>query len=789
MKKRFLAVFLCVALLVSNMPGQKVYAAADETETEASVSEMTPAEEALISDLGEDDIIYNEAESTEQEGEPVSMEENTGSDSNGSAESGPVAENTDSLSETEELTQSEQESEAQSETTEEEQQNQKTETGETQALSTDSQEAAAGEAETQTEEAGTQELQTEQTQTEETQTEEPQTEETQSGEAQSGEAQTQETQTEETQTQETQTEELQTEELQTEEADSTEKREVETRPIAVTINWSGDIPTNFTYPDAVYVTLERSLDGETWEPYEVGGPFAITPNEANQWIADFAVPAVNEPEGEEEPQAYYYRVTEDPNGLSRFLRSGSVTVLPGASGNVSFTNTYNDAWDYTVDLYWDRSGDERYHVNTQTVLGDGDALVYKLDIRTQKQYDAIPTTVSDDFLLNPTSGLVIRIPLHLLKDRNGNWVDPSGYSISSDANPTIDLEYTYRIIGDEIFFYNYRALPPSYQASYTVGYTVDPENTPDGSTGSLYAYAVGHYVGQPASDDGVQSTSPITYRIDTGSYLTSLAKDDGLSLHYANGSLAGLEMDTDNYVYVWYIVRAKAAGNQPATITLTDTPKYYNEALGEYVVGGDVVKIVKWNWMDEHSTATVGTYPKGTNVPFTINGDGSFSWTTQYDAVTANIPLVYGSYNYWSILRAQAEQDFFVVVRYPKDTYNPTLGYAPNYNNNVTAELEVNDPQHEGDVRPDPENGITGNDFNDTDSKTADAMAEYIPGGWEGWGGSPWAIEKSARDNPYGNGSATSWISGIEVQGAYTVSMIGHGYNLTDEGRGYQLTL
>ena len=167
------------------------------------------------------------------------------------------------------------------------------------------------------------------------------------------------------------------------EVPAAEVRETETRLITVTISWAGDIPSDFTYPEAVYVTMERSLDGENWEPFTEGGPFEITPDESGQWTAAFAVPASTEPAEPEEPQPYYYRVTEDPTGLGRFLRSDPVTVAPEDPGAVSFTNTYNDVWDYTVDLYWDRSGSERTHVNSITTDIAGDALVYKLDIRTQ----------------------------------------------------------------------------------------------------------------------------------------------------------------------------------------------------------------------------------------------------------------------------------------------------------------------------------------------------------------------------------------------------------------------
>ncbi|MBR4394818.1 MAG: VWA domain-containing protein, partial [Eubacteriaceae bacterium] len=126
-------------------------------------------------------------------------------------------------------------------------------------------------------------------------------------------------------------------------------REVETPQITVTVNWAGDLPEDFTYPEAVYVTMERSVDGENWEPYEEGGPFEVTPDASNNWNATFAVPAATEPEGEEEAHLYYYRVTEDATGLSRFLRSRPVTVAPADSGVVSFTNTYGGNSGYAFD--------------------------------------------------------------------------------------------------------------------------------------------------------------------------------------------------------------------------------------------------------------------------------------------------------------------------------------------------------------------------------------------------------------------------------------------------------
>ncbi len=570
------------------------------------------------------------------------------------------------------------------------------------------------------------------------------------------------------------------------EVPAAEVRETETRLITVTISWAGDIPSDFTYPEAVYVTMERSLDGENWEPFTEGGPFEITPDESGQWTAAFAVPASTEPAEPEEPQPYYYRVTEDPTGLGRFLRSDPVTVAPEDPGAVSFTNTYNDVWDYTVDLYWDRSGSERTHVNSITTDIAGDALVYKLDIRTQKTYEGIPTTVSDEELMNPTSGLVIRIPLHLLQDRDGNWVDPNKFSIHDDTNPTNDREFTYRIIGDSVYFYNYRTLPSSYTGNYTVSYLVPPLLTLDGSTGSLHADAVGHYLGQPATDPGTQSTPEITYRMDTGTHLIQLVKDDGCSLHYVNGALTGMEFDTEHYNYVWYIVRVNAEGNQPATVTVTDSPKVFDPATGQVVPGGEVVKVVKWNYTQQMPTVPVGKYPtSGTNVPFTTNADGSASWSFTYNAVRAHARDSHGRHIYTD----SVERDFFVVVRYDKSLAHHGDDGAPLYHNNVTSDLEVNDPQNPGDVRPDPEQGIEGNDFNDTDSKFTTASCDYIPSPPPGpWPGGTSSIAKTCIGSGTYQNTGFLWVNGGSFPMSYRVTMTVNGYNLTDDGIGYSFT-
>ena len=216
----------------------------------------------------------------------------------------------------------------------------------------------------------------------------------------------------------------------------------------------------------------------------------------------------------------------------------------------------------------------------------------------------------------------------------------------------------------------------------------------------------------------------------------------------------------------------------------------YPTELGEVVKGGEVVKVVKWTFAWNKRTAPAGVYPEGTDVPFTANGDGSWSWVTQYDAITANLGVAYGATHYWEMIEAQTEQDFFVIVRYPKSTYNFITGDVPNYQNLARADLEVTDPQNEGDVRPDPENGITGNDFNDTDSGTANAYAEYIPyGGW-GWGGGEYSVSKTSINNVFGSGAGPGWIYyGASPRGEFTVVMNGEGYNLTNLGRGYSMTV
>ena len=66
------------------------------------------------------------------------------------------------------------------------------------------------------------------------------------------------------------------------ELDILAKRDITTRTLTVTISWSGDIPADFSYPEAVVLVMEVSADGENWSVYQGESPFQVTAGAGNQ---------------------------------------------------------------------------------------------------------------------------------------------------------------------------------------------------------------------------------------------------------------------------------------------------------------------------------------------------------------------------------------------------------------------------------------------------------------------------------------------------------------------------
>ena len=164
--------------------------------------------------------------------------------------------------------------------------------------------------------------------------------------------------------------------------------------VTVNVGWSGDESVSvICRPDIVYFSVEVSSDnGGNWTEYAPGTDWSVSA--ADNWSASWTLPTQDEDEN-----SLIYRVTEQNIGLSRYLLPSDNPQTVSNTSTLSFVNTYNDAWDYSINLYWDREGDERYAINTTTMdRTPYDNATYKLDVATNKSYNAISPSCSDEEL-------------------------------------------------------------------------------------------------------------------------------------------------------------------------------------------------------------------------------------------------------------------------------------------------------------------------------------------------------------------------------------------------------
>ena len=115
---------------------------------------------------------------------------------------------------------------------------------------------------------------------------------------------------------------------------------LETIDLSVTKTWNDQGNKYNTRPENIHVTVERSLDGETWTPV-VGNEADLT---GTEWSAEFkALPKVDLTTG----KAYQYRVVEKPvNGYSTkpaiFVGGKAELVNTLDTIDLSVTKTWND---------------------------------------------------------------------------------------------------------------------------------------------------------------------------------------------------------------------------------------------------------------------------------------------------------------------------------------------------------------------------------------------------------------------------------------------------------------
>ena len=506
--------------------------------------------------------------------------------------------------------------------------------------------------------------------------------------------------------------------------------------VTVTIGWEGDEPVKQeSRPYVVYVKMERSTDGEKWASYEQDLPFAIASNRG--WQQTFTLPAKDAA-----GNPYTYRITESDEGLGRYLLPDEAVEVTADSTNAAFTNTYNDAWDYSLRLFWDVSSDEgKILQEVQTTARTTQNVTYHIAVNTQQPYKAC------DDPLNPTSGITVRILPDLLRDRSGNMITPSDISVGTidDYDPTYYFIYTVDPATGDLVFYNWKDIPKGYNVDIEVQYKLDPMQIEDCTIGQLQAHGEGHYENQPDTDDGKQDSDTIYYRLDTGAEFQSFEKDPGYPLRAVPPSMKASDFDFANYRYMVYILRWKLDGNQPLQdIIFTDRPR---SEKGE---NGRVVAILR---PDEKDTRTssggneIHTYsrpaislstPSGDPVNFTteFTTEGAVArWSEKYNLLRKDENGNYANYG---------EQCYYLIVRYDpvKDKDGYIIEDMLYHNDEATASLEVADPQHPVDVRE-------VNDFKDTDEKTVTATGHWEPDAIPPEGPGPYFADKRLGDNMY----------------------------------------
>lgn len=506
-----------------------------------------------------------------------------------------------------------------------------------------------------------------------------------------------------------------------------------------TVYWEGDGIGSETElknrPSAVNLKLEYTTDGgATWQSYWGTDTFAVTPSgNTNEWTYEWSeLPAVNAM-----GNPVQYRVVPADSSSMYNTSVEKPAYDKDENGNVTHSTfavheSYNDNWNYTIDLKWNREKpEEKYHIETVT-LGDS-ALVaqYNLSISVQKHYKV--------------GELQVRIPYELFDRRSGEGTGTvvNRFSLGPETNPSSTYSFTYRIddkgtkdtSDDEVVFYNYKDLNASDNCVIQVEYSFLPQNVIDCSLGSLTANATGRYDGQ--TEEEHQQSGPITYRVDNGIELMEHSKTVLGAMYYWDTSTYGTQPDDFDplkYNYVSYRVHARWRWNQPHTM-------YFTEKPGN---GGEVCCV--------RTTSS--------NVNFTTDPDTLESvWTCSYSGGAS-----------------RATYDYYVVVRYPRIPHEDPLKpgqttYETDYQNAVEFNLHADD-QHPGD-----------NDQNDIAIAT-DATAMHWVDYKFVYDGELFSDNKTMYS--FTNGALTAMKYGGYAEASCTVGMTVNGYNLKN---GYSMEI
>ena len=526
---------------------------------------------------------------------------------------------------------------------------------------------------------------------------------------------------------------------------------------SATVKWEGDRSDSeaMARPDSVVLKLYYTTDnGSTWKEFWGNACYAVTQgDDANTWTYEWtALPAVDS-----EGNPVRYKAVQLSPGAAYTTSADDPFYQEDDEGNVSstafvFHNSYNDNWNYTINLSWNSENSaEKYEINKVTTSNNQLTVKYQLAISVQKPYEA--------------GALEIRIPYELFDGRNGKTKGtvPSRFSIGDSSNPSSNYSITYRIddkgtadtSDDEVIFYNYKDLSASENIQLTVEYTFRPFDVVDCTLGSLTATATGKYTGQSSSE--TQTSGPITCRLDTGVKDFSASKTFCQKVYLWPSEFGEKpdQFDMSQYNYVIYKLGVNSGyltANQPSYLKFTDSPKD----------GGKVVA-VKEGYINSSLPYSGSQYSiyEGWD-----SSEASATWQKEYSSYAVD--------GYYTNVTA-----YFVMVQYPRtsqeDALNPgQTTYETDYHNEAEFRFVAAD-EHEGDKGE--------NDKNDVIVKVSDSTVHWTDYKFH-YDGDLYSSSKSM--NSFSTG-ALSLLQMGKTQSAYcTVSMTVNGYELSD---GYRMDL
>ena len=424
-------------------------------------------------------------------------------------------------------------------------------------------------------------------------------------------------------------------------------------------------------PTSLNVHLEYSTDGgATWQKF--WGKYAYDAVEAGDVPNSLKYTWDDLPATDAEGNPVEYRVVQEDLFLYSTSYDPPVDSPDGSSRELVVHNSYNDNWNYKLDLRWRESDPARkYDINEVTVSRDTVYKpVYELNVSVQKHYEP--------------GDMQIRIPYTILTPRFDNQpITPSAFSLGPASNPSPDFTYTYVIedngtpndkSDDTVLFYNYRPLESNDNIIIAVQYDVRPYNVIDCSETTLQATATAVYTDATGnrSEPEQQVSHAITYRMDTGITGLNVSKDNQENIYYWKSEWGEEPDDFDmgSYNYVSYYLNAYITnGNQPLYFELTDMPDS----------DGEVWRIYDYD---------ISTRPL-VESELTENG---YCWTTGIKTSKTS------------------SCRYFVIVRYPRQarpdpTHDGQYTYEDDYMNTLNVRAVCTD-EHEGDKESNDKNDI-----------------------------------------------------------------------------------